>query len=352
MSSKNYEKDENFSSFEEWFDNLFFEGCGAYRDSVAVDEKDWVSEEQQNLLTGHHAKRFVRLYKGYFHELLLSIKRKYPHNSYVTHLNEENWVKFDLCPNNLSIVLKQMNANGGREFFQNDKQLYNEKIVSRILNFFKCKTVYNEIMTYNEDEFVLSVNFLKPTEKYFPLNSLESDVKIDLCNPIQKIMAALDAKMKTLSSILCEETKGKGIRYDMNKIKSEFLYMYIVHGLFLGDIDFEEKNMGYIYEEKSRRVRLGPSLDFEYCFMFNKSEEFKVALEYASKEYPEVFSKFVYYLELFSKRSFPLLKQNFEIIIERHIQNKNIANDYILILRDIVKHALNLCKEISAKQKN
>lgn len=316
-----------------------------------VSEYDLIGNKGHHQVLGHHSKRFIRLYKGYFNELLKRIKKDYPSHYYVTYLNEHDIYYNNVCPNNISVLLKQMNANGGREYLHDDKQIYNEKLVSRILNLFQCKTVFNEILFSGDNEYVLSVDFIKTNETYYPLNTLDSYGKLNVFGDIKSLMNSIDDRFKLLLSLIQDEKGRPEIYADVNAIKSEFLYIYLVQAMLLGDADFNDKNIGLIYDDKNHYVKLGPTLDFEYCFINSNCLGLKEALEFAKNEYPKVYEKFILNVKAFSRKNFFTKKYNYEKFIGNYIEDEKVANEYIEFLQKTINHVNSVNCEICEKEK-
>lgn len=315
-----------------------------------IDEYALVDESGENQILGHHAKRFVRLFNGYFCELFYSIKNKYPHHNYVTYLNDEDVAKYNLYPTNISVLLKQINSRGNREFIKDPKQIYNEKLVSRILNFFDCKTVYNEVLFEGEDEYVLSVDFVKPYEHYYPLDRFDAGFSMDVFGAINDNLFSIERTAQMFSAWIQVEF-GKRANYDIEKIKRDYLYTYLVRGLFLADFDFCSRNVGFLYNEKTNTFELGPTLDFEYCFISQKGYGLQEALMFVHKKYPDVYEKFVKHVEMFNRRNIFTLKRMYVEFIGKYIKDKNMLDEYISYIKENTQQVLKTSKMLESKQK-
>ncbi len=315
-----------------------------------VVEYDLIDESGDNQILGHHAKRFVRLFNGYFGELFHSIKKKYPNHNYSTYLNDEDVAKYGLYPVNISVLLKQINAKGKKEFLKDDKQIYNEKIVSRILDFFDCKTVYNEILFEGDDEYVLSVDCVKPFEHYYSLDKFDCGSTMDVFNPISENLFSIEQKAKMFSAMTQEEF-GKRAHYDIERIKRDYLYIYLVRGLFLADFDFCSRNLGFVYNEKTNSFGLGPTLDFEYCFISQKGYGLEDAVKYVYRKYPDVYEKFIAHVQKFNKRNLFTRKRAYIEFVEKYIQNKDMREEYISYIKENTERVLQTSKELESKQK-
>ena len=341
---------EYLKSFET-FSNPSSDGERIGQEIQKLSEYDLIDESGDNQILGHHAKRFVRLYNGYFRELIYSIKKKFPNQNYSTYLNDEDVAKYGLYPANLSVLLKQINAKGKREFLKDEKQVYNEKIVSRILDFFDCKTVYNEILIDGTNEYVLSVDLVKPFEHYYSLDKFDVGSTMDVFNPISENLFSIEQKAKMFSAWTQEEF-GKRATYDIERIKRDYLYIYLVRGLFLADFDFCSRNLGFVYNEKTNSFSLGPTLDFEYCFISQKGYGLEDAIKYVHKNYPDVYEKFMKHVEKFNKRNIFTLKRTYVEFIEKYIKDEKMRDEYISYIKENTARVLETSKALESKQKH
>lgn len=314
-------------------------------------EYDLIDDSGDNQVLGHHAKRFVRLYNGYFRDLFYSIKKKYPNHNYATYLNDEDVAKYGLYPQNISVLLKQINARGSREFLKDEKQVYNEMIVSRILNFFDCKTVYNEVLIEDDDEYVLSVDFVKPYEHYYSLDKFDCGTPFDAFGDIKDTLFSIERSAKMFSAWTQTEF-GKRANFNIEKIKRDFLYTFLVRGLFLADFDFCARNIGFVYNEKTNTFEFGPTLDFEYCFISQKGYGIESALKFAHRKYPDVYQKFIEHVEKFNRRNIFTLKRTYVEFIERYISDKNMQEEYISYIRENTRVVLEMSKLLQSRQKH
>ncbi len=308
------------------------------QDIKMIDEYDLIDETGPNRVLGHHEKRFVRLHKSYFSELFASIKSDYPHSSYVTYLNDED-VASGIVPNNISVLLKQMNS-GAVQYIENEKQLYNELLGSRIMNYFECKTVYNEVREVGDNEYVFSVDFVKSGEQYTPLNFLNSSLDMDPFCRIEDNMKSIEIMANYMSYYVASSLSEKTPKFDIQKIKEDYLYTYLVRVAFLGDIDYCTKNCGFIYNEKTNEFYFGPTLDFEYCFFGMKKYDYNAVLKYAYENYPHLYDKFISYVEKFAKRNLFLPIRQFETFIKDKVSEKQMKEEYIQIMKDSINSIL------------
>lgn len=315
---------------------------------AGLTEYDFVDDSGSNKIRGHHEKRFVRLHKGYFSDLFESIKTTYPNCSYITYLNEKDIAVDGLIPTNVSVLLKRLNAK--TVYLQDPKQIYNEKLVSRILNFFDAKTVYNEIIINGDKEYVLSVDFIKPNQRYYPLNIFDGLYEMHSLSGIKLNLESIEDKIKQLCSQIKEQF-GKTPKVDMGKIKEEYAYIFLIRAILLGDADLCERNVGFIYDILANTISFAPALDFEYCFINDKNNFCETSLKYIEEKYPKVYKKFMDKVEMFSKRSGIKLKKNYESFINKHINNQQANDEYVAFLKKSIAQIKEYHLEKTQKQK-
>lgn len=301
---------------------------------VGLIEYDLVDNSGSNQIKGHHEKRFVRLHKGYFPELFNVIKLTYPNHSYITYLNERDVAEENLIPTNISVLLKRLNAK--MSYLKDPKQIYNEKLVSRILNFFAAKTVYNEIIIDGDKEYVLSVDFIKPNERYYPLNMFSGLYEMHSLSGIELNLKSIEDKFKQLSEQIKEEY-GKTPKFDMGKIKEDYVYIFLIRAILLGDADLCERNVGFIYNLEMNTVSLAPALDFEYCFINDKNYFSESSIDFIEKKYPKVYKKFIEILDKFAKKKVFSLRSTYEDFVRKYIDEESVVDEYVKFLRNSIE---------------
>ena len=234
----------------------------------------------ENYVGGHLHKRFVMLDKSYFENHLKLMKKGSSFQSYLSDLKN--------APEYLSVLIKSAST---------DKQLLCEVFVPYICNEFDIPTVCNSTCKDAEDnEFVASLDFIKPNERFFSLYDVcgyeyQLGVDVNLENAlkvIRKFMVAFEREQEmTLSA------------EDKRALEERFVSDYLLRVCFLADCDFSTKNVGFLFDEKKNSLRTAPNFDFEYTFMCEMSVEEDVLFAY--KHYPEVVDDFMNKLKDFYK---------------------------------------------------
>ena len=263
-------------------------------------EYDLVDSVGENQIVGHLLKRFVRLHKGYFKNLVKDIAESVS-DAYVIYLDKNQIASGDV-PENLSVLLKQLQRTDFFTGYEDLRKLYNEQVTPKILNFFGCKTVYNATLKQEPfDKYVLSLDFIGENERFYvakPLNVKNGkDLPVHQTYRIEDKLKELDLQLGNLSKAIYEKY-GRKPKINRAEIVREFLYSYLVRGVLVGDRDFNERNYGFIYDEKTNNVRFAPNFDFELAFDRNsRTTQYCVEnLEFIRKKHPQLFEVFMYRL--------------------------------------------------------
>ena len=293
----------------------------------ALDEFDLVDER---LINGHLQKRFVRLHKAYFADVLKMIGKK--DCFYHTHITPED-VNGKAVPRNLSVMIKEV----GHQYSLNEEvehqKMYAEAVGSRVLNFFGCKTVYNKVLNSQGTLFVLSLDFLRPYEHFYVAEDLCEKNEIWCSNPLQKSLDAIDMDIDILKHRIENEFGVTNAEADKEQIKREYVMSYLVRVFLLGDTDYRSRNYGFIYNLKTNKIESAPNYDFELAFGMatKRFAAFEENFKAISEKYPDI-------LEEFLKKSQQLTRLN--VLgwskFDKIFVDETAENDFVMYFRGMV----------------
>ena len=293
----------------------------------ALDEFDLVDERRIN---GHLQKRFVRLHKAYFADVLKQIGKK--ECFYHAHITPED-VKTNSVPRNLSVLIKEIGHEHSLIAEVEHQKMYAEAVCSRVLNFFGCKTVYNKVLNTQGTLFVLSLDFLRPYEHFYVAEDICEKNEIWCSNPLENSLASVDMDIDILKHRVENEFGVSGVAADKEQIKRDYVMSYLVRVFLLGDTDFRSRNYGFIYNIQDNEIYSAPDYDFELAFGMSTKRfaAFEQNFKAISEKYPDI-------LEEFLKKAQQLTKNNIfgyskfdKIFVE-----ETAENDYVMHFRSMV----------------
>lgn len=292
-----------------------------------LDEFDLVDER---LINGHLQKRFVRLHRAYFADVLKMIGKK--DCSYYAHITPED-VKTKSVPRNLSVMIKEIGYEYSLMAEAEHQKMFAEAMGSRVLNHFGCKTVYNKVLNNQGSLFVLSLDFLRPYEHFYVAEDLCEKNEIWCSNPLDKSLEAIDGDIDILKKRVENEFGAKDVKVDNEQIKREYVMSYLVRVFLLGDTDFRSRNYGFIYNIKENTIESAPNYDFELAFGMatKRFAAFESNFKAICQQYPDV-------LEEFLKKAHQLTKNN--VLgwskYEKMFVDETAENDYVMHFRTMV----------------
>lgn len=307
------------------------------QDIENVSEYDLTTEYKVDDLDGHLSKRFIRIDKSYFANYFNFIKKGNA-TSYISYLNEED-IKLDLIPNDISTLLKKIiylkditDKKSLKNFFE---FAYAEILTSRILNYFNCETVYNDIII-SDNLYILSLDFIKSNQKFFTTNDIINRMAFLGDNSLSYNIEALNNQIPKFCEYLSREYDLTKIKYDLKTINQNIVYSWLIRYIFLGDLDFSGRNFGLLYDHNIGELKTAPNYDFEYCLkkspLANQSafagRLAKNNLSYLQKNYSDVYNRFINKLKnLIKKNKFTHLSPLDNILQSINI-DENLLNYY------------------------
>ena len=295
-------------------------------------------------LYGHLLKNYARLHLGYFSRLERDLNDSFT-DSYRVYF-DTNKAKKNGMPQNISILLKQLQSMGFINEFEDIRKMYNERVTPRILDFFGVKTCYNEILTLNTlKRYILSVYFIKPKENFYSAKLLNvkdgKELPVEQIYRVEEKLKEIDLQLDNLIDSIYQKYHKKP-KINREQIKAEYVYSYLVRGVLVGDRDFNERNFGYIYNEKTNEVTFAPNFDFELSFDRNaKSTRFvSENLEFIQKNYKEIYEAFIYRLKYFTMVEPDSGNPFFRTILEKDIIEQDQLDYFDRVLKNNADYLL------------
>jgi len=299
-----------------------------------------------DIIGGVRFKKFVRFDSEVFKELVDEIKNN-PNCSYDTYVNE--LIKSGYIPKHISVLKKEDNS------FRNADDMYEighfkEVIASRILNFFECPTTYEVLLNIGRQTFSCSVDFGRYREDFYQMSRIPLIHSLGL-NSMDENVKDLRVKLKYFTS---HNNIDKHAEEMSKKFIEDYIYSMMIRKFVLCDDDCGFHNVGLIYNVEKNTVRMAPSFDFEYCFIFAKDDherrkefaEFEEDLKFVKVNYPHIFSKFTTKLRqiMAKKNEVTMLSKIVENEIGKDKKSKKFSSaleDYedklLLITESVVK---------------
>lgn len=305
-------------------------------------EYDFINTSAKNNLEGHNKRRFVMLDSKYFEEYLTLIKNDSQSSSYVSYLDNED-IKKGIYPKHLSTMLKKVAY---------EKFAYNEVVAPKILNFFGVETVVNKCLMEGDDIYLLSLDFIKPYQRFFDSSDFDCPYFINASGDIRDALDAIDFKVDVLKKRLTWEYASYNAKIDKEKLKENYIKTYLVRVLLLGDGDFNNRNYGFIYDFQKNEIMVNPNFDFEYAFAMETNEFgfYKSNLNFIRNNYASIYNEFIKNLTKFISFNKKTDRYFYEDIINSEIFDKTTTKMYCNDLGENIDILLNDYFEYIAKK--
>lgn len=305
-------------------------------DIEGVAEYDWTKVIDEDLLGGRLDKRFVRLDYKLFDELIIDIMQNGENTGYVTYLNEQNIRNYgtDAVPKKISAMVKWIKfPDNPADLLSKFRKVRSEVAASRILSFFKAKTVYNQSCFTDTSNYILSVDFIKPNQRFYSCRDLQEKCVTNTVS-LEKNLEILEQELELLGDTVEQERKGISAKYNSREIKEQFIYSYLTRVYLLGDGDFCGRNCGFIVDTTTNEITLAPNYDLELSFhkLAKLNSRFDADMRFVAKNYPEVLSGFMEVVEslsnIDSKKKVPKYKK----IINKCVPEDELADEFSLLI--------------------
>lgn len=316
-------------SEQEYFEMIrYFEDPRRNKDRMGInipniEEYDLIGDAGNNFMYGHLPKRFVRFPASEFGEFLKEIQKdNCSYVSYLDHQDVKNSGKF--YGEYLSVLLKKMGSfidlNSDdfsheeimrwTSFNDETKRLVASEIIgSRLFNYFGVKTVYNKALLQDYVVYLLSIDFIKPEQNFYPMGLFQSNREMDSYMNIKGNIETFNRKIDDMLRIFRNEG-NKTVVVDRNELIKEYVKSYLLRVLVFKDSDFKAENVGLIHDKEKNKIFYGPNFDYEYLFrkithVSGMSKKHHENIEYIYLNYPEI-------VEEFSQKLQELIKINYK----------------------------------------
>ena len=241
-------------------------------------------EEDMNLV-GTTSKAFFRIDSANLQKYLeLAID---PKTSYVTYIDD--FVKENYNPETHEIPLKYVSVLLKKQRYENmTDTICKEVIGSRIANALGMPTVYNELIEYDKENYVMSIDFVKTgqeIESFVP----ESKKGYSVVNYAvwENLFNTVTVKIAEYSPNLVENIK---------KLKKDFVQQFLFRNVILDDGDFIPNNVTLIKDLKTKNLSFAPINDYEFIFAGREEGDFEEDvwkyIKYIGEKYPEELKEF------------------------------------------------------------
>jgi len=280
-------------------------------------------DEYEEKLDGHLPKRFYRTPSSKMPDLFSELQNN-EHSSYITFCNDA--VKEGFVPQYISVLKKSF----GKYVYHPER----EAVVSKLLNYMGIPTTYNLVVKHSK---------IDGTANNHPSNEYET-LSVDCIGENETFYSFEEVGVKTLHNVYgaVELIKKAFLKFgfdskkkrndNFNEVIEDFILSYMVRGYLLGDNDFRSRNLGLLYNSKTKHLKM-VNYDYEQAFMSDMSVvlgDYKDYEEptflFIKKEYPKVYEKFMGY----AKEFYSKLANIREIDLMRYF-NKNLTQIFLLL---------------------
>lgn len=251
-----------------------------------IKKKDiqYYDEENMNLV-GTTSKIFLRIDSANLQKYLeLAID---PKTSYVTYIDD--FVKENYNPDTHEIPLKYVSVLLKKQRYENmTDTICKEVIGSRIANALGMPTVYNELIEYDKEHYVMSIDFVKTGQEIdsFVLES-KKDYSVANYDVWENLFNTATVKIAEYSPNLVENIK---------KLKKDFVSQFLFRNVILDDGDLVPKNVTLIKDLKTKNLSFAPINDYEFIFAGREERDFeedvRKYIKYIGEKYPEELKEF------------------------------------------------------------
>ena len=274
---------------------------------------------QSEILEGRREKKFVRVDADVFSDMIDEIRNN-PSCSYVTYLDE--LIKDEgVTPSYISVLMKHIH---------NDEYHFvdNEILSSRIANALGVPTVYNAKFQSDDENFLLSVDFLKFGSKIINIDDWRNELSetIGLHRDNSKFVSEV-LEMEEIIRLHNAMAKNNQWKVDKN-FRSEYLKYYLTRNFVLGDLDGYSRNVCFVVD-KDNNLSIGPQFDMEFSFGVVSKNVYDII--FAMKYLPSAFEDFnEKYKNLISKQSLKKIFRGFDknFVLNRCKYMKECYNQY------------------------
>lgn len=287
---------------------------------------------------GHRKKEMIVCPGELFGELIYEI-RSNRDCGYTTYLNDA--IKGGLKPSYVLALKKGDNI---------DEMAIREVFCSKVLNYFSSPVAYNKVVNMNNEQLLVSVNFVGDDERFMTLldgvvesqnynvQDLTEFDKVSLAKNIFTFDFLCDSAIEMIGSGLNGVKKQLGECENFDKLKNDFIedyiYSYLIRKYLFYDSDFYFQNVGIIMNDKDKTFRMSPNFDFELSSMLITNEKYLANdIKYVIQHYPHIATKFyekLKYLIIPTENFFGPNKSKFEEMIDESVYGDNRLKEILM----------------------
>lgn len=321
-----------------------------FKDLTEFDFVDQDSED--NEINGHLEKRFVQLHKSYFLDYLSEVAEQYPNCFYVSYLKNEDIIS-DEIPNNFSVLLKRILPIGIIDNTSELKKMYSEKVSPRIMNIYKLNTVYNSVYREELRFYIMSLDFIKKGQFYFSAKELNEDLSISSTEKTMNSLESIRQKCDILKQKIHREFEVEKPYVDIEEIQRHFIKAYLVRTLLMGDLDFTQKNYGFIYDATKNSIEKYIAFDYEYSFnrLARTTYNSKRNIEFIFKFYPDILKDVIETTKMFVidvNKNLGVDQTFARYLLESEIEDQTIAEEFLGVLEANAKFLIDQYKALES----
>ena len=251
---------------------------------IKKEEIQYYDKVDMNLV-GATSKVFLRIDSKLLQKYLdISVD---PKSSYVTYIDD--FVKENYNPETHEIPLKYVSVLLKKQRWDDvTDTVCKEVIGSRIANAMGMSTVYNELVEYDKENYVMSIDFVKTGQEIdsFVLDS-KKDYSMANYDVWEDLFNTSTIKIAEYSPNLVENIK---------KLKKDFVQQFLFRNVILDDGDLVPKNVTLIKDLKTKNLSLAPISDYEFIFTGREERDFeedvRQYIDYIGEKYPEELKEF------------------------------------------------------------
>lgn len=264
-----------------------------------LKSSEYISQNPLNSFCGGTMpKVFLRCNSSLLAQMFDALSK--PDCSYVTYLNDflKGFDKTSTPPiEKVSALLKKTHLSHSSDI---------EEVSAIIANALQVPTVYNKAVMIDEQKYTLSVDFIKDNETFTSLDNLMPYNRSLNDYSLEDGLACLQNHLSNLEYGLSNA--------EVSKLCEDFIPIYLFRKYIISDCDFGGKNLGVLYNHKTKTAALAPCFDFE-CSLGQSVFGMENAVEYLEEDLETC-------IKLFPKKTEKVMQT-----FKKALKTKRVAKD-------------------------
>lgn len=288
-------------------------------------------------LDGHREKEFVRCTGDVFGDLFYELRNNI-NSSYVTYCNDV--IKEGYNPQYLSVLKKSANMR---------ETEIREILCGKILNYFELPVVYDTFVKIDDEDYMLSVDFISSGEEFTTLIDciVERNYKNYEINDLDKVCLAknifridyLSDELIDMINLALESVREQLVDCDnFDELKSEFIenyiYSYMVRKYLFADSDYCFSNIGILINKENNSFKMAPNFDLESATMLTINDDYlRKDFDFVVQYFPNIAIKFynkLKYLLIPTESVYDDGKSKFEQLVDESVDGDNIIKECLM----------------------